>query len=198
MAAAKEGFEFHKVEKTGDWQVVRKKQQPILRFDEAAKADPDFHLLCRLFRLDPSRTSFDLTTAKLDPYLKGAPPAGLDKLDLETRSLLQVLFFVSHGVELPPDHVASGIVPLTLEPDGRVFDWRQVLGGLFQVCWAEGKKPPACAHVAVCYQGYWFYIDERDRDTKATFALLVELSRLQLSTDKAGTAPLLTLPLSGR
>jgi hypothetical protein len=198
VAAAKEGFEFHKVEKTGDWQVVRKKQQPILRFDEAAKADPDFQLLCRLFHLDPSRTSFDLTTAKLDPYLKGAPAAGLAKLDLETRSLLQVLFFVAHGVEVPPGHAASGVAPLTLEPDGRVFDWRQVLGGLFQVCWAEGKKPPPCAHVAVCYKGYWFYIDERDRDTKATFALLVELSRLQLATDKGGAAPLLTLPLGGR
>ena len=38
----------------------------------------------------------------------------------------------------------------------------------------------------------------RDRDTKATFALLVELSRLQLATDKGGTAPLLTLPIGGR
>ena len=65
------------------------------------------------------------------------------------------------------------------------------------MCWAEGKKPPPCAHVAVCYKGYWFYIDERDRDTKATFALLVELSRLQLATDKGGAAPLLTLPLGG-
>ena len=42
-------------------------------------------------------------------------------------------------------------------------------------------------------KGYWFYIDERDRDTKATFALLVELSRLQLSTDKGGGAPVLTI-----
>ena len=63
---------------------------------------------------------------------------------------------------------------------------------------AEGKHPPACAHVAVRHQGYWFYIDERDRDTKATFALLHELSRLQLSTDKGGSGPILTLPVGGR
>ena len=65
------------------------------------------------------------------------------------------------------------------------------------MCYAEGKKPPADAHVAVKYRGYWFYIDERDRDTKATFALLVELSRLQLSTDKGGSPPVLTLPIGG-
>ena len=63
--------------------------------------------------------------------------------------------------------------------------------------WAAGKKPPPAAHVAVCYLGYWFYIDERDRDTKATYSLLLELSRLELGA-KTGTAPLLTLPLAGR
>lgn len=72
-----------------------------------------------------------------------------------------------------------------------------MLDGLFIVCYAEGKHPPACAQVAVQYQGYWFYIDARDRDTKATFALLVELSRLELGA-KTGTAPILTLPLGGR
>ena len=197
VRAAQAGFEYRK-EKTGTWRVVRKKQQPVLRIDEAAKTDPDFLTVCRVFRLDPKRTSFDLTTAKLDPFLKDAPKEGLDKLDLETRSLLQVLFFVANGVDVPPPHIASGVAPLTVGPDGRAFDWQQVLGGLFKVCYAEGKKPPAYAHVAVRHKGYWFYIDERDRDTKATFALLVELARLQISTDRGGTAPVLTLPLGGR
>lgn len=197
VEAAKGGFEYRKVEKTGNWRVVRKKQTPTLRIAEAAKDDPDFQTVCRSFRLDPAKTSFVFTVQKVDPFLKGEPKAGLDKLDLETRSLLQVLFFVANGVELPPAHVSSGIAPLTMGPGGQVFDWDQVLGGLFKVCWADGKKPP-CAHVAVRYKGYWFYIDERDRDTKATFALLVELSRLQLSTDKGGAAPILTLPIGGR
>ncbi len=197
VRAAQAGFEYRK-EKTGNWRVVRKKQQPTLRFDESVKSDPDFLTLCRVFRLNPKLTSFDFTTAKLDPYLKDAPKEGLEKLDLETRSLLQVLFFVANGVEVPPPHAASGVAPLTAGPDGRAFDWQQVLGGLFKVCYAEGKRPPASAHVAVKHKGYWFYIDERDRDTKATFALLVELARLQLSTDKGGTAPVLTLPIGGR
>ncbi|MCE9566062.1 MAG: hypothetical protein K8U57_28920 [Planctomycetes bacterium] len=196
--AAKDGLEFRKVEKTDNWRVVRKKQQPILRVADSAKDDPDFQTFCRIFHLNPALTSFDLTTAKLDPFLKDAPKDGLATLDLETRSLLQVLFFVANGVEIPPCHAASGVAPVTAGANGRPFDWQEVLGGLFHVCWAEGRKPPATAHVAVRYHGYWFYIDDRDRDSKSTFSLLVELSRLQLSTDKGGSAPLLTLPIGGR
>jgi hypothetical protein len=197
VAAAKENLELRK-DREGNWRVSRKKQQPTLRFDEAAKGERDFLAFCRAFGLDPNRTTFKLTSGKLDPYFKGSTRGKLDKLDIETRSLLQVLFFAALGVDVPPEHAASGVAPQTFGPDGRPFDSRQVVDGLFKVCWARGKKPPPDAHVAVCYRGYWFYIDERDRDTKATFALLVELSRLQLSTDKGGPAPVLTLPIGGR
>ncbi len=196
VEAAKAGFEYRKDDK-GDWAVVKKRAQPVLRVGKLAADDPDFAAFCRAFKLNPEKRAFELTTDKLDPFLVGAPEKGLDVLDLETRSLLQVLFFVSQGIDVPPAHAACGIAPLTIEPGGTAFDWQQVMGGLFRVCWADGKKPPPFAHVAVHYNGYWFYIDERDRDTKATFALLVELSRLELAA-KAGTAPILTLPLGGR
>ena len=131
---------------TGNWRIVRKKQQPTLRLDEAATGRPGLPDALPGLPPRPGRGPRSTSpTAKLDPYLKDAPKDGLDKLDLETRSLLQVLFFVSHGVEVPPEHVQSGVAPQTLEPDGRVFDWQQVLGGLFKVCSAAGKKPPPCA-----------------------------------------------------
>lgn len=196
--AAKDGFEFRKAANTGLWRLVRKKQQATLRIDGAARGNPDFEALCRVFHLDPNRTSFEVTSAKLDPYLKDAPKAGLDRLDLETRSLLQVLFFLSHGVDVPPEHVASGVAPLTAGPDGRGFDWQQVLGGLFRVDVAAGKEPPPHAAVATHYRGHWYYIDDRDRDTKATFALVLEVSRLQLSGERGGRGPVLTLPVGGR
>ena len=195
VEAAKAGLEYRKGE--GGWAVVRKQTRPVLRVDSLPPHDPDFAAFCRAFKLDPAKRTFPLTTDALDPFLAGAPAAGLGQLDLETRSLLQVLFFVAHGVEVPPADAASGVAPQTFGPDGVGFDWDQVLAGLFKVGWADGKRPPECAAVAVCYRGHWFYIDDRDRDTKATFALLVELSRLEL-TAKAGTVPLLTLPLGGR
>ena len=68
---------------------------------------------------------------------------------------------------------------------------------MFKVCWADGKKQPEFAHVAIRYEGYWFYIDRRDRETMSTFHLLMEVSRLELGA-KTGNAPLLTIPLGGR
>ncbi|CAN5324898.1 hypothetical protein BH10PLA2_BH10PLA2_33200 [soil metagenome] len=196
VEAAKAGLEYRKDDKNG-WVTLRKRQQPLLRLGTLPDDDPDLQAFCRAFKLDPAKRKFELTTEKLDPFLAGTPKAGLDALDLETRSLLQVLFFVAHGVQVPPPHLLSGVAPQTVESEGKPFDWDQVLTGLFKVCWADGKNPPPHAHVSVRYNGYWFYIDQRDRDTKATFNLLMELSRLELGA-KLGTAPVLTLPIGGR
>ena len=86
----------------------------------------------------------------------------------------------------------------TLEPDGRVFDWQQVTGGLFTVRSAFGKKPPPCAAVAVRYRGYWFYIDDTDHATKSTFVLLRGSRQVDLGptpADRKGSGPILTLPV---
>lgn len=174
--------------------IVKRKKQPVMRIDNAAMNDPDWLTFCAVFRLDPTQQTLDLTAEGLDPYMQGVPPQGLSILDLETRSLLQVLFFVSHGVQVPREHLASGLAPQTCDASGQPFDWQQVLGGLFRVCSVKTKKPPANAHVAVQYKGYWFYIDQADRESKATFALLLEVSRLELESTTS-KAPLLTLPL---
>ena len=176
--------------------LIRRKEQPLLRVDDIAADDMDWLVFCNAFKLNPNLRTFDLTSDALDPYLKDTPATGLEALDFETRSLLQVLFFVSQGVQVPREHCESGMAPQTLDYNGEPFDWQKVLGGLFHVCSVKSKKPPKCAHVAVQYRGYWYYIDERDRDTKSTFALLIEVSRLELESTKS-KAPLLTLPLGG-
>jgi DNA-binding winged helix-turn-helix (wHTH) protein len=176
--------------------LIRRKNQPVLRVDPMVGDDQDWMAFCNAFKLNPSIRTFDLTAEKLDPFLKDMPPTGLETLDLETRSLLQVLFFVSQGVDVPKEHLISGVAPRTNDFDGRNFNWQQVLGGLFRVCSVKSKKKPDCAYVAIQYKGYWYYIDERDRDTKATFALLLEVSRLELESTKS-KAPILTIPLGG-
>jgi hypothetical protein len=174
--------------------LIRRNQQTVLRADPSVDGDPDWLEFCFAFKLNPNLRTFDLTSEKTDPYLKDMPTTGLETLDLETRSLLQVLFFVAQGVDVPREHLASGVAPATCNHQGGDFDWQQVLGGLFRVRSVASKKKPACAYVAISYRGYWYYIDEQDRDTKATFALLLEVSRLELESTKS-RAPLLTLPL---
>jgi hypothetical protein len=174
--------------------LTRKKRQPVLRVAQIEPNDMDWMRFTNAFHLDPSLHTFDLTYEMLDPYLKDAPQTGLDRLDFETRSLLQVLFFVSHGIEVPTEHLENHIAPGTCDHNGKWFDWSQVLGGLFRVCSIKSHKKPEHAYVAVRYKDHWFYIDERDRATKSTFALLLEVSRLELGTpDKQ--VPILTIPL---
>ncbi len=197
LEAAKAGYEYRKDVKKETWSLIKKKSQAQLRVRADALKDPDLAEFCRAFRLKLGLTSYELAADKIDPFLTDAPKDGLPFLDMETRSLLQVLFFLSHGVRVPPEHVSSGIAPMTLEHDGRTFDWDQVLTGLFKVCTAKGHRRPAHAQVAIQYQGYWYYIDGRDHETKATFALVIELSRLELTT-KSGATPILTIPLGGR
>ncbi len=176
--------------------LIRRESQPVLRVDPLIGDDPDWIAFCSAFKLNPNLRTFDLTAEKLDPYLKDMPQTGLEIIDLETRSLLQVLFFVAQGVDVPREHLTNGVAPRTNDFDGRTFDWQQVLDRLFRVCSVKSRTKPDCAHVAVEYKGYWYYIDDRDRDTKATFALLLEVSRLELESTKS-RAPILTLPLGG-
>lgn len=193
--AVRAGFEY-RTDERGRWSVIEKQRIPVLRVGPTPPDDPDVLEFCQAFRLDPALRRYPLTTEKLDPFLEGAPATGVDVLDLETRSLLQILFFAAHAVEVPPEHVACGLVRTTSGGPERDFDWQEVLGGLLRIESTAGRHPPACAHVAVQYQGYWFSIDERDHDSKATFALLMELSQLELGSGQ-GPAPLLTIPLGG-
>lgn len=59
----------------------------------------------------------------------------------------------------------------------------------------KGHKPPPCAYVAVRYRGYWYYIDDCDSASKATFAHMLQLSRLDFGHRRSTGAPVLTLPV---
>ena len=67
--------------------------------------------------------------------------------------------------------------------------------GLFRVHVCKGHKRPACAYIAVRYRDHWFYIDDRDHDSKATLLLMMQLRRLDFQRQKIGVAPALTLPI---
>jgi len=107
------------------------------------------------------------------------------------------LYYVSHGIEIPPEHASGGLVTVTHDEVGRVFDWQPLTNDLFRVRHVQSEQRPPQAHVAVRYLGYWFYIDRTGQITKATFSLLMELARLELS-GKTGPGPVLTLPVGGR
>jgi hypothetical protein len=194
LEAAKNGYEWRRTEAKDGWVLVRRKQQPVLLLNPGALDSAEVREFVRIFRLKPGLSKYGITTDAVVPFAaRGGLADGLEVIDLETRSLLQALYFVSHGVEVPPEHVGRRMTRVTADADGNAFDWRRVTEGLFKVSWSKGNGPPRNAHVAVLYHDYWFYIDEADFDTKSTFSLLLELSRLNL--EAKGAAPIFTLPL---
>ncbi|KWT92784.1 hypothetical protein APY03_2958 [Variovorax sp. WDL1] len=197
IEAAKSGYVYRPDEKGGNWTLIKKSQQPVLLVDPAALASPAMQEFTRTFRLKQGLLKYDITQEALHPFPSTFPAEGVTNLDLETRSLLQALYFVSHGIDIPQEHVLRGLVQVIRDNAGSLYDSRIITHGLFQVRSAGGTERPPGAFVAIQYQGYWFYIEWTDQRSKATFSLLMELARLEL-TGKSGPGPLLTLPLSGR
>jgi hypothetical protein len=195
--ASKDGNEYRPDPGGQTWSLYRKNRQPVLLIDPQALGTPEMEVFTRAFRLKRGVTKYDVSEEVLNPFPSTYSPEGVTNIDLETRSLLQGLFFVSHGVEVPAEHTERGVARVTVDQAGQPFDWRQVMAGFFRVRSNTGAERPSGAQVAIQYKGYWFYIDETDHETKSTFTLLMELARLNLS-DKTGTKPVFTLPLGGR
>ena len=103
---------------------------------------------------------------------------------VSTRSLLEVMFYLSQGVHVPVEHQEQGLVTLTVDEDGAPFDWSEMMHDLFTIC--ASKKCPKHAAVAVKYRGYWFYIDERDQNSLSTYTLLVELFGIEVQAGGGG------------
>lgn len=197
IEAAKSGYEYRLDDKGTAWTLFKKTSQPVLLLHPQAADSVEMSEVARAFKLKAGLAKFPITQETFSPFPSTYPSEGVTGVDLETRSLLQALYYVSHGVDVPPEHAAGRLVTVTRDASGQTFDWQLVMSGLFRAYSAKADTRPPNAYVAVPYKGYWFYIDERDQDTKSTFSLLMELSRLEL-VGKSGSGPLFTLPLSGR
>ena len=152
VEAAKNGFEYRQDEKGTGWMLYKKAQQPVLLLDPQAVDSAEFREVRRAFRLRAGMTKFPITQETLNPFPSTHPSEGLAIIDLETRSLLQALYYVSHGVEVPPEHVAASLATVTRDPSGQPFDWTLLMSGLFRVSALKSDAPPANAHVAVPYK----------------------------------------------
>lgn len=159
-------------------------RRTTLRFLPDSGLDEEVRELKRLLELEEKRDEFRV--------VQGLGGGRGDRIALTTRSLLSVLFYLSHAVEPPAHDVDAGVVTVTRDGSGEPFDWQRLAGGLFRVRSSENR--PDRAFARVFYRGSWFYIDDADLDTKSSFGLLAQLFNLQAGQDPRG-APLLTLPV---
>jgi hypothetical protein len=193
--AAKNGLEYRPRADGSSWVLVRKEHKLVVEVNPAAFDHPVLSELDSLLNLEPGQLQYNLIVASdvLDPLRAPNPPS--TDLRLTPRSTAQVFFYLANGVEVPQEHIATGLVRPPVTPDGSPFDLRAVTAGLFTVHCRPGHKPPPEAYVAVRYRGYWYYIDDRDQASKTTFALILHLSRLDFGLEEGTSGPFLTLPV---
>jgi hypothetical protein len=195
VQAAQQGLVFRA---EGDQTAVlnRRKQILMIEIRPEHRAAPELDELARLLRVSPGLDRYVVQSKFVDDDsdmpTQMPSPLGDDHIVLNTRSVLQMMTFLSKGVVIPEEHVRCGMAPVTRNVDGSAYDWTRVTAGLFRVC--SSRRKPDKAEVAVPYRGYWFYIPLEDSVSRSTLAVLELLFSLQ-QTEEASSGPLLTLPV---
>lgn len=159
----------------------------LVRLDRPEDGAPNAETLRRvrqLLGLSDERDTFELVAKGFQQHP--------DEVVLAGRSLLGVLFFLSHSVRAPSSHVDSGFVTVTQGRGGEGAAWDEVTGGILKV--ESGLSPQKDAFVQIRYRDHWFSIQDSDLESKATFNLLTYLFSLQAASDE-GPSPLLTVPV---
>lgn len=119
-----------------------------------------------------------------------------ETLAVKTRSLMGVLFYLSHAVEVPEEDIASGVVQTTIDEEGNTFDWTQNASGTLLNVHCS-KERPNDAFVSTFYRGHWFFIKDNDLHSKSTFLFVSTLFNLQAGEASSNDVePMLTIPIS--
>jgi hypothetical protein len=142
---------------------------------EGGQARPAAAELAALLGLQPGADEYVVTYGRL--------AGGGRDIDLNTRSLLQILAEFAAMVEVPQAHLDDGSV----YPSPPFADERPPLRV------RSGASRPADPFTAVRYGGYWYWIERNDLESKRAFSFLIGLFNF-METGKAETLPLVTIP----
>ena len=149
--------------------------------DVSAQVDELFQLL------DLARPPSDASTIYVPviPALQRDPAGGIN---IQTRSVYQLVEILSAAVELPEEDVANGVVA-EKPPLGPLASSLRI---------KHVNSQPQFAATAINYRDNWFYIDDRDVTTKQYFRVLSVMWSGVIADAKGPTAgrPVLTVPAS--
>lgn len=114
-------------------------------------------------------------------------------IHLNIRSAYRILKLLGDGIELPPSHVAAGVVEPAPEswPGGEPF----LRVHSVETSWWDSR--PEDASVAIRFRDRWFYIADSDVESKRAFLFLRTMIGMRLADPGADNqAPLLTVPVN--
>ena len=167
------------------YSVVDKKSLPTLRFEPGALATPPGKNVVRILNLAPGIDKFVFNSGD---WVKKK-----NVINVQTRSVMGMLYLLSHSVSVPPEHEKLGWVGKTLNADGSPFDWSRITKGLFVINVSSEK--PSDADIMVKYRDKWFSVARNDLSTKKIFNIISLLLALQAGTNDV-KPPALTIPLN--
>jgi len=110
------------------------------------------------------------------------------ELNLQTRSVYDLIEIAATSVEVPPEHAA-------LAPAYPGGDASSPLHGLLTIR-SSADRPSGDLLVAVRQRGHWFYISADDGPSKLAFRLLQTLVNMSLVEAAPQTIPSLTIPVA--
>lgn len=188
VAALEKGYRFRASGNAESVVLTDRTNELVLRVAAESIGSPEVEAITELLRLKPGEPFYPVEAAaegQLKPFSKFQT-----ELHVSTRSVEEILHFLSNGVSVPRKHIEQGLVAHQTESADLCTEPANDL--LRIQC---SKRCPRCAAVAVHYRGHWFYIDDADATSKSTFELLLELYNLEIRGGGAASIPLLTLPL---
>jgi hypothetical protein len=110
------------------------------------------------------------------------------ELNVQTRSVHDLIEIAASSVQIPPEHAALGIADAGLAGPSPFSDDLRIQ--------SSSSYPSTAVLVAVRHRGYWFYILADDGPSKLTFRLLQTLLGMRLVEGTPQTTPTLTIPVS--
>jgi hypothetical protein len=156
------------------------KREALVMFFTRGEVPPEIRAerdtVRRLLHLDPERQDFVI--------IYGADTDRDDTIAIQTRSAMQILNTVASYITVLEEHVQ----------DGRAFPAPPPAPGLPPfIAISSGASRPDTAFVAVHYRDLWYWIDDRDLQSKGVFTFLLILLTLADTSEKA-SPPVLTIP----
>jgi hypothetical protein len=134
----------------------------VLQIEKEGFERPETAELLRLLRLVPGRIHYPLVLPTIEHEQGGLR----ESLAVDTRSLLGILYFLSHAVEVPKKDRDAGRVTITRDESGLPFDWSRVTGSALQI--QSSTDRPRDASVAIRARDAWFFIADSDLESKST------------------------------
>jgi len=188
------GLQFMTREDPNTFEPLKLSKPLFLRFSKASDNDPMAKRLRELLNLDGAKYSFgivDTGNSGVEQLRSESgrvsqvfdPDAHLAEIVVNNRSMMEVLYFASTSVEVPPEQLAQGEV--RMNPQQIDSDWLVI---------HSSSSVPANAWMKIKFHNTWFYIADNDLNSRSSFSLL-DAMFASVVGNVPGAKPLLTLPV---